>query len=132
MLVTSKQADGRNSIFSVRNKLYTDSFFLKATALNGACKDCKTPYGVNFHGATFKYTVLDHYGDRRAVQAAQLPRSGYLSVDTPYSYFGLGRTNNYIEDLFVGMTTSQVKIDLFSDCSYLECNQGLSWSDSKL
>jgi integrin alpha FG-GAP repeat containing protein 1 len=33
---------------------------------------------------------------------AQLPQSGYQALGTPYSYFGLGRTNNYVERLFVG------------------------------
>ncbi len=31
-------------------------------------------------------------------------RESYQSLQTPYSYFGLGRTNNYIENLFVGTT----------------------------
>lgn len=37
----------------------------------------------------------------------QLPQTGYLSLQTPYSYFGLGRTNNYVENLFVGSTRHQ-------------------------
>lgn len=35
---------------------------------------------------------------------AQLPQTAYQSLLTPYAYFGLGRTNNYIENLFVGST----------------------------
>lgn len=34
----------------------------------------------------------------------QLPQTSYQSLLTPYVYFGLGRTNNYIENLFVGST----------------------------
>jgi hypothetical protein len=34
----------------------------------------------------------------------QLPQTSYQSLHTPYSFFGLGRTNNYIENLFVGST----------------------------
>lgn len=34
----------------------------------------------------------------------QLPQTAYHSLLTPYSFFGLGRTNNYIENLFVGAT----------------------------
>lgn len=34
----------------------------------------------------------------------QLPQTSYHSLQTPYSFFGLGRTNNYIENLFVGTT----------------------------
>lgn len=33
---------------------------------------------------------------------SQLPQSGYQALGTPYSHFGLGRTNNYVERLFVG------------------------------
>lgn len=39
----------------------------------------------------------------------QLPYSSYASVSTPYSYFGLGRTNNYVENLFVGSTRHQAQ-----------------------
>lgn len=35
---------------------------------------------------------------------AQLPQTAYQALLTPYSFFGLGRTNNYIENLFVGST----------------------------
>lgn len=34
----------------------------------------------------------------------QLPQTSYHALQTPYSFFGLGRTNNYIENLFVGTT----------------------------
>ena len=34
----------------------------------------------------------------------QLPQTSYQALLTPYSFIGLGRTNNYIENLFVGST----------------------------
>jgi hypothetical protein len=34
----------------------------------------------------------------------QLAQTSYHALSTPYSFFGLGRTNNYIENLFVGST----------------------------
>ena len=40
---------------------------------------------------------------------AQIPQTSYLSLLTPYSFFGLGRTNNYVENLFVGSTRHQPK-----------------------
>lgn len=39
----------------------------------------------------------------------QLPQSTYLSLGTPYSFFGLGRTNNYVENLFIGSTRHQAE-----------------------
>ncbi|CAL1703385.1 unnamed protein product [Somion occarium] len=104
---------GQGNVLFVQNNFYYDAFFLKAIVLNGACGSglCTTPsgsryhpYGVSFSGATYKYTVLDTSGRRSAAAVAQLPQTAYQSLLTPYAYFGLGRTNNYIENLFVGST----------------------------
>ncbi|KAG9010523.1 hypothetical protein FRB94_010289 [Tulasnella sp. JGI-2019a] len=98
----------------IQNNFFYDSFFLKAIVLNGACDGwCQPinstepkyhPFGVSYSGATYKYTVIDTNGGRSAAQVAQLPQTSYHSLLTPYSFFGLGRTNNYIENLFVGST----------------------------
>jgi hypothetical protein len=45
---------------------------------------------------TYQLTILFPVG--------QLPQTSYQALQTPYSFFGLGRTNNYIENLFVGTT----------------------------
>ncbi|KAI0713583.1 integrin alpha N-terminal domain-containing protein [Earliella scabrosa] len=105
---------GRGNVIFVQNNFYYDAFFLKAIVLNGACTsgtcpasdgvDKYHPYGVSYSGATYKYTVLDTSGRRSAAQVGQMPQAAYQSLLTPYVYFGLGRTNNYIENLFVGST----------------------------
>jgi len=105
---------GLGSILFVQNNFFFDAFFLKAIVLNGACDDgwCTRPnsseryhpFGVSYSGATYKYTVLDPNGARSAAQVGQLPQTAYQSLLTPYAHFGLGRTNNYIENLFVGST----------------------------
>ncbi|KAF8188320.1 hypothetical protein BJ912DRAFT_1031903 [Pholiota molesta] len=104
-------ADGQGNYLFVQNNFYYDAFFLKAIVLNGACDNgwCYSPngseryhpFGVSYSGATYKYTVLDTAGHRSAAQASQ---TSYQSLQTPYSFIGLGRTNNYIENLFVGTT----------------------------
>jgi integrin alpha FG-GAP repeat containing protein 1 len=66
--------------------------------------DNPQPFGVSYSGATYKYTILDTTGKRSAAQISQLPQTSYHALQTPYSFFGLGRTNNYIENLFVGST----------------------------
>jgi len=86
--------------------------------LNGACDNgwCSVPnssekyhpFGVSYSGASYKYTVLDTLGRRSAAQVGQLPQTAYHSLQTPYAFFGLGRTNNYIENLFVGSTKHNV------------------------
>ncbi|GAA5822622.1 hypothetical protein JCM11251_004321 [Rhodosporidiobolus azoricus] len=110
---TGNSGAARVPVF-IKNNYFHDAFFLKATVLNGACQGwCEgkeegerryRPYGSSYSGASYKFTVLDPTGARRSTQYGQLPRSTYLSLSTPYSYFGLGRTNNYVENLFVGST----------------------------
>lgn len=114
VMVQRSGLQGEGSILFVQNNFYFDAFFLKAIVLNGACGSglCTAPntsikyhpFGVSYSGATYKYTVLDTNGRRSAAAVAQLPQTSYQTLLTPYSYFGLGRTNNYIENLFVGST----------------------------
>ncbi|GAK62023.1 t-cell immunomodulatory protein [Moesziomyces antarcticus] len=115
---TPSVSDGMDSsrrITFVHNNYFHDSFFLKALTLNGACQGfCEPknapkfqPWGTNYGGASYKFTVLDPNGVRRAQQVGQLPQTAYRSLLTPYSYFGLGRTNNYVESLFIGSTRRQ-------------------------
>ncbi|KAK0222860.1 hypothetical protein EDD85DRAFT_959748 [Armillaria nabsnona] len=107
------QRSGSEKISFVQNNFYYDAFFLKAIVLNGACNNgwCYgtngtqyLPFGVSYSGASYKYTILDTSGRRSAAQIGQLPQTSYHALQSPYSFFGLGRTNNYIENLFVGST----------------------------
>ncbi|KAF9647285.1 hypothetical protein BDM02DRAFT_3098371 [Thelephora ganbajun] len=113
IMVQRTGEQGQGSVWFVQNNFYYDAFFLKAIVLNGGCPSgwCYTanssrfhPYGVSYSGATYKYTVLDTTGQRAAAAVAQLPQTAYQSLLTPYSFIGLGRTNNYIENFFVGST----------------------------
>ncbi|KAH7914077.1 hypothetical protein BJ138DRAFT_1144581 [Hygrophoropsis aurantiaca] len=113
IVVQRTGTQGQGTISFIQNNIYYDAFFLKAIVLNGACNNgwCQSsngssylPFGVSYSGATYKYTVLDTSAKRSAAQVGQLPQTSYHSLLTPYSFFGLGRTNNYIENLFVGST----------------------------
>lgn len=83
------------------------------------------PWGVSYSGGSFKFTILDTNGRKAVTQGAfflkkspsliypnprrthpfpfgprvvaQLPQTSYMALQTPYSLFGLGRTNNYVE-----------------------------------
>ncbi|WVR07022.1 hypothetical protein IAU60_004061 [Kwoniella sp. DSM 27419] len=115
ILVQRSGAQTGDQVTFVQNNFYHDAFFLKAQVLNGACDgDCQpvddsktySSTGVSYSGATYKFTVLDTLGRRVAQQVAQLPQTGYHALHTPYAFFGLGRTNNYVEKLFVGTSLS--------------------------
>jgi len=105
------EQDAYKRIYTVVNNLHNDAFFMKTITLNGACSSiCSyrnekySPFGVNYIGSTFKFTVIDLVGQKRANQVAQLPQSNYNALQTPYCLFGLGRTNSYMEELFVGVS----------------------------
>ena len=66
------------------------------------------PSDASMSGVSYKYTILDTSGRRSAAQVPQLPQTSYQALNTPYSFFGLGRTNNYIENLFAGAAHGRV------------------------
>lgn len=113
--------ENRDSIFSaprIITKLYLnrfrhDSFFLDTVVLNGISM---TPngndahlstisYGVGYFGATMKLSIIDSEGQLRTSQSSQLTQSTYWGMNAPSSHIGLGRTNNYVEELIVGTTS---------------------------
>jgi len=111
MIVLSRDSSAnKNSISILINYLETDAFFFKAIGLNGVCPEwCPgvrfpnpRPYGVNQHGVTVKFTVTDIDGRKHARLGAQLWGSQDLALQTPYSLVGLGRTNNYVEEFYIG------------------------------
>jgi len=105
-------ADNPPRIETIFNNLEYDAFFLKTLGLNGVCTEwCPSnpkfpspkPYGVNYVGAVFKFQYSDLNGRIQVATGTQLPQSTYLSLTTPYTLFGLGRTSNYIEEFFFGV-----------------------------
>ncbi|RHZ82632.1 hypothetical protein Glove_106g45 [Diversispora epigaea] len=105
ILVLKSDSGSARKIQMIANNYFVDAFFLKALMLNGVAE--KQGYGVSYSGASYKFTVLDTSGESRANQIAQYPQSAYHALITPYSLFGLGRTNNYIELFFAGSTRNQ-------------------------
>ncbi|KAJ3275288.1 hypothetical protein HDV01_001015 [Terramyces sp. JEL0728] len=97
----------KTSIFI--NNIYKDALFFKPLVLNSLCLTCDTvkPYGVNYAGASFKHTVIDTNGKTRVTQSCQLPQQSYMSLQVANNVIGLGRTNNYIDHLFVGVSRNE-------------------------
>ena len=54
-------------------------------------------------------------GNRRAAQIAQLPQTAFEALQTPYAFIGLGRTNNYVENLLVGSTLKNDDQEFFNN-----------------
>jgi len=102
---------GMKQIHGLYNNFRLDALFIKALGLNGVCTDlCPTgeqfpdpkPYGVNFPGGSFKFALTDTDGTNLGATGAQMYRTAYQSLQTPYVMFGLGRISNYIQTVFYG------------------------------
>ncbi|EFA85052.1 putative integrin alpha FG-GAP repeat-containing protein [Heterostelium album PN500] len=116
IIVQSRYPNGSHSVQAVYNNFYNDAFFFKTLGLNGVCTTMcpghvkfpdPKPYGVNFPGGTFKFIFSDMSGTTHIQIGAQLSQSAYMSLQTPYNFFGLGRTSNYIDQLFYGIPLNQ-------------------------
>ncbi|KYK63191.1 FG-GAP repeat-containing protein [Toxoplasma gondii TgCatPRC2] len=77
-----------------------------ASVLQMAVQHSLPPSGVASHGPAFKLTVTDLNGVKTPRTATQLSQSAHSPLQLPYALFGLGRTNNYIEEFYLGMPIS--------------------------
>lgn len=99
-ILVMTETNGRNGIVSLVNNYFNDAYFLKLFGVNGPCPKF---YGVNQHGLTFKFTFTNLTANRMVSSAPQLFQSSYNSLQTPYVISGVGRPNNYIEYIFMGI-----------------------------
>ena len=111
IILNYETASGTSKIQFIQNGFVQDAFFLRTEALNGVCPaPCMSkntgsaaprPYGSSFPGPTVKFSFTDFDGSLRIRAASQLPQSGKGRILSPFSFFGLGRTNNFVELLAV-------------------------------
>ena len=81
-------ASGLSEIQVVYNNYVQDAFFIKALMLGG---------GEAVTGASYRLVVTDLYDNKFVVHSSQQTQSAYLALEMPYSYLGVGRSNNYVE-----------------------------------
>ena len=110
VIVNYQNAKNVPSTQVIQNGFVQDAFFLRVETLNGVCpgpcmalpqSTAARPYGASFPGPTVKFSFTDFDGSLRIRLGAQLPQSGHNRIDSPFSFFGLGRTNNFVELLSV-------------------------------
>jgi integrin alpha FG-GAP repeat containing protein 1 len=112
--ILASQINNNNELNTLAyiNSDVDDSYFLTVLTSNGLCSawcsegpqfpDPK-PYGTNQVGVAIKFTLTNLQGVKHSISSMQLTQSSSYSLQLPYAFFGLGRTNNYIEELFVGI-----------------------------
>lgn len=60
------------------------------------------PYGLNYPGALVRMETSSYEYQKVVLYATQLSQSSHMSLQLPYTIFGLGATPNFVEELKVG------------------------------
>jgi integrin alpha FG-GAP repeat containing protein 1 len=80
------------NLISIYNNYVKDTFFLKALMVNTL-----NQYGNAISGASYRIICTDLNDNKFVVISSQQTQSSYNALQMPYSYIGVGRSNNYIE-----------------------------------
>lgn len=72
-------------------------------------------YGTVTIGTTFRYVMTSLDDDNQYVRVAtQLPQQSFDSLELPYVYMGVGRSNNYLEQFNIATSINnrldQIKV----------------------
>ncbi|KAL4234417.1 T-cell immunomodulatory protein [Mactra antiquata] len=113
VIISSIDSKGSSRIEVKEHDFVDDACFMKVTVVSGLCNyDCpngKKPYGVNQPGPAVRYKTTNLRGNQEHKIAFQLSQSAYMSLQLPYSIFGLGQTPNFVDILEVGIPTNSSK-----------------------
>lgn len=92
-----QNGDSHFGIRAIYNNMNYDSFFIKAQMMSPN-SDQDPQYGTILTGATFRYVMTSLDDDNQYVRVAtQIPQQSFDSLELPYVYQGVGRSNNYLE-----------------------------------
>jgi len=91
-----------NSLIGYFNNYNYDVFFLKSVTLR-----VKNKFTTNEIGTNYRYITTNLNGNRRMDVSFQSAQTSDLSLNLPYTYMGIGRSNNYIENFQV-ISTSRI------------------------
>jgi len=105
-LLLQKTTNGKPEIVILYNNIVSDSFFLKALAVNSKLSKNNNFYGNNGIGTSYRFVVTDLDDNKYVSVGAQTYQSGYMSLQLPYSFLGIGRSNNYVENFYAACSVN--------------------------
>lgn len=96
VIIVNKQSENLYETIGLFNTYVYDCYYLKSMILKQ-----KRIHYANQIGVTFRYICADVDGTRRMDLATQTTQLNELSLNLPYAFIGVGRSNNYIENFHV-------------------------------
>ena len=104
---------GDNTIRGFYRNVDNSNYFVTAQL---SVNDKDEDYNLIEVGAGYHYVVTNNNGDRRTDYSWQLAQTGDLNLNLNYAYMGLGRTNNYLENLeIVSVSIKDINNDTFTE-----------------
>jgi integrin alpha FG-GAP repeat containing protein 1 len=109
-ILVHRLADGGTvtEVICIYNNFVKDTFFIKALMINTPSK-----YGDAAVGSSYRLVVTDLDDNKFVVIGSQLAQQTYNSLQMPYCYIGVGRSNNYVESFTAATSlaaTSSVRV----------------------
>lgn len=101
ILVHRKASNGFTEMLCIYNNFVKDTFFIKALMINTPSK-----YGDAAVGSSYRLIVTDLNDNKFVVIGSQLAQQTYNSLQMPYCYIGVGRSNNYVESFTAATSIS--------------------------
>lgn len=90
-----------NVVKVIYNNMIKDTFFIKAQMVNSY-----KSYGDVTTGPSFRAVITDMEDHKLVIIGSQLTQSTYLSLQLPYAFLGVGRSNNYVEQFTAGYSVA--------------------------
>ena len=104
MLVTKNYTDNSLRINAIYNNVDRTAFFLKVRMISD------TTVATAVAGASYR-CVLTDLNDHKFVAVSGSPgQSGFHALSSPFSHFGIGRSNNFIEELTIGLYVKGARV----------------------
>ena len=82
------------------NNIVSDNFFIKALSVNSELKKSQNVYNDYTIGASYRFVVTDMQDNKLVMVGSQRYQSGYMSLQLPFAFIGVGRSNNYVESFY--------------------------------
>ena len=96
VVIVYKESENLYNTIGLFNTYVYDCYYLKSLIL----KEKRINYANNI-GVSLRYVTADVDGTRRMDLATQAIQLNQISLNLPYAYIGVGRSNNFIENFHV-------------------------------
>ena len=98
--VLQKKVQGVPQVKILYNNIVSDNFFIKALSVNSELKKSQNVYNDYTLGASYRFVVTDMQDNKLVMVGSQRYQSGYMSLQLPFAFIGVGRSNNYVESFY--------------------------------